>query len=81
MWSLANRQTKEGTVPERNSRESRSPVPQWVIAIPVIVAVIAAIVVVSGHPAPLTLAIFFLVIFILGYLYVYLIGIWRRRRK
>jgi hypothetical protein len=71
----------EGNISKRKPREDRAPVPQWVIAIPVVGAAIAAIVVVSGNPGPLGLAILFLAIFVLGYLYVYLIGIWRRRRK
>lgn len=63
------------------SQEPGSPIPQWIIALPMIGAVVAAIIVVSGQPGPLTLAIFFLSLFALGYLYFYLIGIWRRRRS
>lgn len=51
------------------------------IALPLVGAVVAAIIAVSGQPGPLTLAIFFISLFVLGYLYFYLIGVWRRHRK
>lgn len=63
------------------SQEPGSPVPQWMIALPLIGAVVAAIIVVSSQPGPLTLAILLISIFVLGYLYFYLIGIWRRHRS
>jgi hypothetical protein len=56
-------------------------VSQWIIALPLIGAVVATIFVVSTQPGPLMLITFFISIFVLGYLYFYLIGIWHRRRK
>jgi CHASE2 domain-containing sensor protein len=63
------------------SQKPVSPVPQWMIALPLVGAVVAAIIVVSGQPGPLTLAIFFISLFVLGYLYFYLIGVWHRHRS
>jgi hypothetical protein len=57
------------------------PVPQWLIAIPVIGAVLAAILFVSGDPGPLSVGIFILSVGLLMYLYFYMIGIWQRRRR
>jgi hypothetical protein len=77
-----SREAKEQTIPDMNkSQKPVSPVPQWLIALPLICAVVAAILVVSGQPGPLTLAIFFISLFVLGYLYFYLVGIWIRHRS
>jgi hypothetical protein len=65
----------------QETQETGSPVPQWMIALPLIGAVVAAIIVVSSQPGPLTIAILLISIFVLGYLYFYLIGIWRRHRS
>jgi len=51
------------------------------IAIPVVGAVLAAILFVSGDPGPLSVGIFILSVGLFMYLYFYMIGIWRRRRK
>lgn len=67
-------------MPDRNQQEHGLPIPQWLIAIPLVCAVLAAILFVSSNPGPLSVAIFILAVCVLIYLYMYMIAIWRRRR-
>lgn len=50
------------------------------IALPAIGAMTAAILFVSGHTGPLTLALFFVSIFVFGSAYLYLIRVLDKRR-
>ena len=63
------------------SQEPALPVPRWLIALPVVCALVAAIVIASIGPGPVLLAIFFVAIFVAGYLYFYMIGVWRQRGR
>jgi hypothetical protein len=57
------------------------PIPQWLIAIPLVGAVLAAILFVSSDPGPLAVGIFILSVSLLMYLYFYVITIWLRPRE
>jgi len=64
-----------------NQKDSGLPVPRWMIALPVIGAAVAAIIMVSDRPGPLSLVIFFVSVFAFGYIYLYMIAAWRARGK
>ena len=57
-----------------------SPVPMWLLAIPLIGAILAAMMFAGGDPGPLAVGIFILSACVVGYLYTYMILTWRRRR-
>lgn len=76
---------KEGKDPlspsAKGSHEPALPVPQWLIALPVVCALIIAVVIAGSGPSPLTLAIFFGLVFVVVYIYFYMISVWRVRRE
>lgn len=66
---------------EKNIRESRPSVPPWVIGVPLIGAVLATIMFAGGHRGFLSIVLFIVGVAVFMYIYVYMIGIWLRRRE
>jgi hypothetical protein len=66
---------------DKNRQEHGLPVPHWLIAIPLVGVMLAAVLFASGDPGPLSVGIFILSACVLGYLYLYMIAVWRRRRN
>jgi hypothetical protein len=71
---------KGNIIPDKDKiDEPALPVPRWLIALPLIGTILAAIMIAGSGPGPLTLGIFFISIFVAGYLYFYMINVWRAR--
>jgi hypothetical protein len=66
---------------EKNIRQSRAPVPPWVIGVPLIGAVLATIMFAGGHRGFLSIVLFIVGVAVFMYLYVYMIRIWLRWRE
>lgn len=80
--SLTDKARKDSSIPDiNNSQEAVLPVPRWLIALPIVCALVASVVIASSERDPLTLAIFLNAVYAAIYLYFYLLGVWRARGK